>query len=96
MSAFGFIDGETDLAIGGLVIGVLLLALAWRLTRGRRGARVAGIAVGAAVTLAGFWQTQGVAMVVLLALGLGLIVLLTVPASARAYFTSSPRSVAAP
>jgi chromate transport protein ChrA len=90
VSLFGFIENQQDLAIGGLVIGALLLALAWRLARGGRGAQWAGIAVGAAVIAAGLWQTQGVAsLVIFIALGLALILSLTVPASSRAYFRSS-------
>ena len=95
MSFFGFSDGSTDLAIGGLVIGALLLALAWRLVRGGRGARAWGVVIGAAVAGLGFYQTQGLAMVILLALGLSLVVLLLVPASARAYYKPRPNSVAA-
>jgi hypothetical protein len=89
-SLFGFRENDQDLAIGGLVIGVLLLALAWRLWQGGRGAQLAGVAVGAAVIAAGLWQARGVAsLVVFAALGLALIVSLTVPASARAYFRAS-------
>ena len=40
LSFFGFSEGDTEPAIGGLVIGALLLALAWRLVRGGRGARM--------------------------------------------------------
>jgi hypothetical protein len=41
VSVFGFVDQQQDLAIGGIVIGLLLLALAWRLWQGGRGAPVA-------------------------------------------------------
>jgi hypothetical protein len=96
LSFFGFSEGDTGPAIGGLVFGALLLALAWRLVRGGRGARAWGVVAGAAVVGAGFSQTQGIAMVILFALGLGLIVLLLVPASARAYYKPSPSSLTAP
>jgi predicted anti-sigma-YlaC factor YlaD len=89
VAVFGFLDDKRDLAIGGLVIGVLLLVLAWRLLRGGRGAQLGAIAVGAAVVLAGFVQSQGFASLVVFGLlGLALIALLTVPASAREYFGS--------
>jgi predicted anti-sigma-YlaC factor YlaD len=91
VAVFGFVGQEQDLAIGGLVIGTLLLVLAWRLRRGGRGARLAGIAVGAAVVVAGLFQSQGVvARSVFALLGLALIVALTVPARAREYFRARP------
>lgn len=87
VAVFGFVGQEQDLAIGGIVIGALLLILAWRLRRGGRGARLAGIAVGAAVVVAGLFQSQGVAARSVFAfLGLALILALTVPAGAREYF----------
>jgi hypothetical protein len=67
----------------------VLLALSWRLWQGGRGAQIAGIAVGVAVIAAGLWQTDSpVSMAVFVALGLALVLLLTIPASARAYFGS--------
>ena len=91
VAVFGFVGQEQDLAIGGIVIGTLLLLLAWRLGRGGRGARLAGVAVGAAVVVAGLFQTQGVvARSVFAFLGLALIVALTVPAGARRYFRAGP------
>jgi hypothetical protein len=88
VAVYGFIGKNQDLAIGGLVIGAVLLLLAWRLGRGGRGARMVGITIGAALILGGlFYQSQGVvALVVFVLLGLALIVCLTVPARARAYF----------
>ena len=92
VAVYGFVGQVQDLAIGGLVIGALLLILAWRLGRGGRGARLAGIAVGVAVVVAGLFQSQGVlARSAFALLGLALVATLTVPAGARDYFRSAQR-----
>ena len=88
VSAVAFVEGDQDLGIIGLIFGALLLLLTWRLWQGGgRGAQLGGIVVGVALIVIGVVQTSSVVgLAIFAAFGLTLILLLTVPASARAHF----------
>jgi len=87
----GFSDGDLAGVFGFVVFG----ALAWRLWAGARYAWVFMIVVASLMILAGVLNpTPVVGAVFAIGLGAGLILLLTVPASARAHFDIGRRRTA--
>jgi predicted branched-subunit amino acid permease len=77
-----------------LVIAAVFIALAWVLWQGRQSGRAAAITVGVFMIFVGLLVASTMpSRVLYIGIGAAFVALLTIPASARAYFAGQRRPV---